>query len=53
MFDYNITTINEAIDCKELWDVDNGRVLCIPCHKKTDSYGSRYKASLQIPPDPI
>lgn len=53
MFDYNITTINEAIGCKELWDTDNGRVLCIPCHKKTDSYGSRYKTSLQNPPDPI
>lgn len=38
--DFNITSIEEAISCKEFWDVDNGRTLCRECHKKTDSYGS-------------
>jgi len=38
--DFNITSIEEAISCKQLWDIDNGRTLCRECHKKTDSYGS-------------
>lgn len=28
----NIGTIEEAIDCKELWDTDNGITLCEGCH---------------------
>lgn len=23
------------------WDLDNGRTLCVDCHKKTDTYGSK------------
>jgi hypothetical protein len=34
----NITTIKEALNCKELWEKSNGVTLCIKCHKKTDSY---------------
>lgn len=37
--DFNITSIEEAISCQELWDIDNGRTLCRECHKKTDTYG--------------
>lgn len=32
--DNNISTFDEAINCKELWDLDNGITLCIDCHKK-------------------
>lgn len=35
----NITSMEEAISCKQLWDIDNGRTLCRECHKKTDTYG--------------
>lgn len=38
--DFDITNINEAISCQELWDVNNGRTLCRECHIKTDSYGT-------------
>jgi hypothetical protein len=24
------------------FDIENGRTLCIPCHKKTETYGNRY-----------
>ena len=34
----NITTVEQAIECKELWDINNGQVLCLECHKKTDTY---------------
>lgn len=37
--DFNITSIEEAISCQELWNIDNGRTLCRECHKKTDSWG--------------
>jgi hypothetical protein len=33
-----ITTVEQAKKCKELWDIKNGRTLCIPCHKQTPSY---------------
>ena len=29
----NIKNIQDAIDCKDFWDVNNGRTLCGKCHK--------------------
>lgn len=28
----NLTTFEIALSCQELWDVNNGRTLCEPCH---------------------
>lgn len=42
----NITTIQDAMLCKEIFDPNNGRLLCKPCHIKTDTWGvtqSKYK----------
>ena len=33
-----IKNIQQAKDCKELWEIDNGQTLCISCHRQTDSY---------------
>jgi len=33
--EYNIKTIEDAMNCKELWSLDNGRTLCAECHLKT------------------
>jgi len=30
---HRITTLEEALECKELWDISNGVTLCIECHK--------------------
>lgn len=30
----NIKTVREAVDCLELWSINNGITLCINCHKK-------------------
>ena len=40
-----IKTFEEAINCKELWDITNGRTLCITCHRKTFiSKGNQFKS---------
>ena len=39
---YNIRTQEDALKCDFLWDIRNGRTLCVPCHKLTPTYG--YKA---------
>ena len=44
-----IKTVAQAKECGELWDVSNGRTLCLRCHFSTDTYGS--KAILK--PNPI
>jgi len=39
--DNSITSVTKALRCKKLWDIKNGRTLCIECHKKTDTYGNK------------
>lgn len=41
----DIRTIEQAIDCTELWDINNGITLCEPCHIKTDTYCRRFKVA--------
>lgn len=40
--DNNITTLEEAFDCEELWDINNGKTLCVDCHDKKHNRG-KYK----------
>lgn len=37
----NIKTKEEAFECSELWDLNNGRTLCEDCHKSTDNFGGK------------
>lgn len=37
----NIKTIEEALLCEELWNLNNGMTLCKECHGKTDNYGNK------------
>jgi len=38
----NIECVEEALDCEELWNINNGRTLCENCHKKTDTYLNKW-----------
>lgn len=37
----NICNLQDALNCKELWSIDNGQTLCVDCHKLTNNYGSK------------
>lgn len=38
-----IKSVEEALVCNELWDINNGKTLCVPCHHKEHNWsGSRY-----------
>ena len=37
---HNIQTIEDALACSEMWDLSNGRTLCLECHRKTPTYGN-------------
>jgi len=39
--EYRIKTLEEALNCEELWNINNGRTLCLLCHRKTDTWGRR------------
>lgn len=34
MLDNNIKTLAKANECSELWDINNGRTVCMKCHKR-------------------
>ncbi len=38
---YNIKTFRQALNCVELWNINNGITLCKDCHKLTDNYGKK------------
>lgn len=43
--EYNIKSSEEAVTCEELWNINNGRTLCIECHRKTETFGNKNKKS--------
>lgn len=38
---HKIQTVYDAQDCRGLWNIENGRVLCKVCHLKTETYSRR------------
>jgi len=37
----SIFTPDDARNCKELWDISNGRTICRICHRTLDTYGTK------------
>ena len=41
--EYKIKTLKQAIDCEELWNLNNGKTLCKKCHNKLNKFcGNQY-----------
>lgn len=40
---HQIKTLEDAFACAPLWDLANGRTLCVSCHKQTPSYAGGYQ----------
>ncbi len=39
--EYNLQSVEDALWCDALWDVENGRTLCLSCHLNTATFGAR------------
>lgn len=39
LFKNRVSSFEDALNCKELWNTDNGRTLCLNCHRKTETFG--------------
>ena len=44
--EYRIESFEQAIECEELWSINNGRTLCEKCHHETDTYGNKKSLSI-------
>lgn len=38
---HGVTTLAAAYACADLWELDNGRTLCVPCHRRTPTFAGR------------
>lgn len=38
-----VVSVDMAIDCEEIWNLNNGRTLCYECHKNTDTYAKNLR----------
>lgn len=43
---HGITDVQTALICTELWDIKNGRTLCVSCHRKTPTWGNRVNKAI-------
>lgn len=37
--DLQIQTLEQAIVCEPIWNIENGRTLCVSCHRKCETHG--------------
>lgn len=40
---HKIKTIEDSLNCKDLWDINNGRTLCWSCHQLTPTFKGKAK----------
>jgi hypothetical protein len=39
----NVSTVKEALACKELWNLNNGISICYGCHKDIESLRTKLR----------
>jgi hypothetical protein len=39
----NITSMNQALECNEIWSLDNGISLCYGCHKNIEKLRTKIR----------
>lgn len=47
-YQYGIKNLEDAVNCDELWNLNNGRTLCKNCHRKTETHGRKYGGIRQL-----
>jgi transposase len=45
--EFKIKGTEDARNCKDLWNLDNGRTLCKDCHRKTDTFAARMNKKIK------
>ena len=45
--EYGIKTLEQALSCKKLWYINNGRTLCFECHKKTANFAGKARKKIK------
>jgi hypothetical protein len=43
-----IQSVEEALDCEELWQEENGISLCKSCHSRTDNHAGRQRKTTYV-----
>lgn len=46
LMENDVKSVEDAIACTPLWDLNNGRTLCVPCHKETGTWGIKNFAAI-------
>ena len=44
----NISTIEQALECKELWDMNNGYSICYKCHKDIETVRTKLRNMFRL-----
>jgi 5-methylcytosine-specific restriction endonuclease McrA len=48
LHEHDIESVEQARKCKELWDVENGKTFCVPCHRDLELSSIRMQP-LRVP----
>jgi hypothetical protein len=46
--DNNVSTVEQALECKELWDLNNGLTVCYRCHKDIEKLRTKLRNMFRL-----
>jgi hypothetical protein len=44
----NVSTIEQALECKDLWDLNNGISICYKCHKDIEKLRTKLRNMFRL-----